>query len=85
MTESRPTGRGASGGGEDTAVMVETTPRPRELHPKWTTTNLTPGVNSQAEVRISGWTLLDPEHRAPLGKHRSTLWEVHPVTKNRGI
>ncbi len=69
------------GDGEDTAVVVETTPRVRSSHPKWTTANLAPWVNSQAPVRISGWTLLDPEHRAHLGKYRSTLWEVHPVTK----
>jgi len=69
------------GDGEDTAIVVETTPRLRKLHPKWTTANLAPWVNSQAQVRVSGWTLLDPEHRAHLGKYRSTLWEVHPVTK----
>jgi len=69
------------GDGEDTAVVVETSPRVRKSHPKWTTANLAPWVNSHAQVRISGWTLLDPEHRAHLGKYRSTLWEVHPVTK----
>jgi Bacterial SH3 domain len=69
------------GDGEDTAVVVETTPRVRKSHPKWTPTNLSTWVGSQAPVRISGWTLLDPEHRAHLGKYRSTLWEIHPVTK----
>ncbi len=69
------------GDGEDTAVVVETTARVRKGHPKWTTANLAPWVNSHAMVRISGWTLLDPEHRAHLGKYRSTLWEVHPVTR----
>ncbi|MGI9102216.1 MAG: SH3 domain-containing protein [Terriglobales bacterium] len=66
---------------EDTAVVVETTPRVRQSHPKWTPSNLSPWVNSQAPVRVSGWTLLDPEHRAHLGKYRSTLWEIHPITK----
>jgi hypothetical protein len=69
------------GDGEETSVVVETTPRIRKNHRKWTPTNLAPWVNSQAPVRISGWTLLDPEHRAHLGKYRSTLWEIHPVTK----
>jgi hypothetical protein len=69
------------GDAEATAVVVETTPRIRKEHPKWTTANLSPWVNSNSPVRISGWTLLDPEHGAQIGKFRSTLWEVHPVTK----
>ena len=69
------------GDAEATAVVVETTPRIRKEHPKWTTANLSPWVNSNSPVRISGWTLLDPEHAAQIGQFRSTLWEVHPVTK----
>jgi len=67
--------------GEDTSIVVETTPRVRQAHPKWTPQALSPWVKSEAPVRISGWTLLDPEHRAHLGKYRSTLWEVHPITR----
>jgi hypothetical protein len=70
-----------AGDAESTAIVVETTPRIRQSHPKWTTTNLAQWVKSSAPVRISGWTLLDPEHRAQLGQYRSTLWEVHPVTR----
>ncbi len=70
-----------AGDTEDTAIVVETTPRVRESHPQWTPTALSDWVNSDAPVRISGWTLLDPEHRAHLGKYRSTLWEIHPITK----
>jgi hypothetical protein len=66
---------------EATSIVVETTPRVRKTHPKWTPSNLAPWVNSSAPVRISGWTMMDPEHRAHLGKYRSTLWEVHPITK----
>lgn len=66
---------------ETTAVVVETTPRVRKMHAKWTSTALAPWVNAEAPVRISGWTMLDPEHRAHLGKYRSTLWEIHPITK----
>ena len=25
--------------------------------------------------------MLDPEHRNHLGRYRSTLWEIHPITK----
>jgi hypothetical protein len=70
-----------SGDPEATAIVVETTPRVRQMHAKWTSTALSPWVNSADPVRISGWTLLDPEHRAHLGKYRSTLWEIHPITK----
>jgi hypothetical protein len=69
------------GDSEGTAIVVETTPRVRQLHVKWTPTALAPWVKSDSPVRISGWTMLDPEHRAHLGKYRSTLWEVHPITK----
>ena len=61
--------------------MVETTPRVRQSHPKWTTTALGPWKNTDAPVRISGWLMLDPEHRNHLGRYRSTLWEIHPITK----
>ena len=45
----------------------------RQDHPKWTATNLSAWVNSNSPVRISGWTLLDPEHGAQVGQFRSTL------------
>ena len=70
-----------AGDPEATAIVVETTPRVRQLHMKWAPTALAPWVNAAAPVRVSGWTLLDPEHRAHLGKYRSTLWEIHPITR----
>jgi hypothetical protein len=70
-----------SGGDESTSIVVETTPRVRESHQNWTPGNLSPWVKSTAPVRISGWAMLDPEHRAHLGVYRSTLWEIHPITK----
>jgi hypothetical protein len=70
-----------AGDPETTAIVVETTPRVRAHHPKWTPAALSPWVASGAPVRITGWVLLDPEHRAHLGKYRSTLWEVHPITR----
>jgi hypothetical protein len=80
------------GDGEDVAIIVETTPRVRRQHPNWTTTRLKPwtanigskangGYNKQ-RVRISGWLMLDPEHKDMIDEGlRSTLWEIHPITK----
>jgi Bacterial SH3 domain len=70
-----------AGDGEATSVVVETTPRIRASHPNWTPKALAPWVNQDAQVRISGWVLIDPEHRNHLNKYRSTLWEIHPITK----
>ena len=61
--------------------MVETTPRVRRSHPQWTAPRLRPWVDAAAQVRISGWLMLDPEHRNHLGRYRGTLWEVHPITQ----
>ncbi len=69
------------GDGEKEAVVIETTPRVRRKHPKWTKKALDPWVDTGLPVRISGWTMLDPEHRNHLGKYRSTLWEIHPITE----
>jgi hypothetical protein len=72
---------GQSGQGEPLAVVVETTPRIRQNHPGWTSDRLPPWVNSDQPVRITGWLMLDPEHRAHLNRYRMTLWEVHPITQ----
>lgn len=69
------------GQGEKEAVVVETTPRIRRDHPKWIASKLRDWVDSDQPVRISGWLLLDPEHRNHLGSYRETLWEVHPITE----
>jgi hypothetical protein len=81
-----------AGEGEDMAIIVETTPRVRRQHSQWTTARLkpwtshignTPNANyNQEKVRISGWLMLDPEHQDMIDHGlRSTLWEVHPITK----
>jgi hypothetical protein len=82
----------AASDGEDSSVIVETTPRVRQNHPNWTTTalkkwtghvgsNLNNSYNHQ-KVRISGWLMLDPEHQDMIDNGlRGTLWEIHPVTK----
>jgi len=62
------------------AIIVEATPRVRPQH-KWTTTMLAPLVNSNTQVRISGWLAYDFEHLNVVGTQRATVWEVHPITK----
>jgi hypothetical protein len=62
------------------AIIVETTPRIRPTH-KWTTAMLAPLVDSQTQVRISGWLMYDSEHIGVIGTQRATVWEVHPITK----
>jgi len=70
-----------SGDGEKTSVVIETTPRIRKKHPKWTPTRLDPWLDSGDPVQISGWLMMDPKHKNHLHKYRSTLWEIHPITK----
>jgi uncharacterized protein YgiM (DUF1202 family) len=83
------------GEGEDVAIIVETTPRVRRQHSQWSTARLkpwtshignTPNANyNQQKVRISGWLMLDPEHQDMINHGlRSTLWEIHPITKMEG-
>jgi uncharacterized protein YraI len=80
------------GEGEDVAIIVETTPRVRRQHLQWNTARLkqwvshignTPNASyNQQKVRISGWLMLDPEHQDMINHGlRSTLWEIHPITK----
>jgi uncharacterized protein YraI len=69
------------GDGEKDSIVIETTPRVRQSHPKWTPTRLQPWVNTDAPVRMTGWLMFDPEHRNHLDKYRMTLWEIHPITK----
>ncbi len=68
------------GDGEKESIVIETTPRIRRNHAKWTKTRLNPWVDSHDPVRISGWLFLDPFHTNHLGRYRKTLWEVHPIT-----
>lgn len=71
----------APGQGEKLVVVVETTPRIRVKHKKWTEANLVPWLDSDLPVRISGWLMFDPEHRNHMGKYRKSMWEIHPITK----
>lgn len=71
----------SAGDGEAESIVVETTPRVRRSHPLWTESRLRPWVDSDDPVRISGWLMMDPQHRNHLGRYRNTLWEIHPVTR----
>jgi hypothetical protein len=63
----------------DKAVIVETTPRIRKLH-HWDPAVLDKSVGTGNPVRITGFLMVDPEHRNQVGKYRGTVWEIHPVT-----
>ena len=72
---------GEVGDAESNAVVIEFTPRFLKLHPRWTKTSLSKYLDTDIPVRITGWLMLDPDHRNHLGKFRFTLWEIHPITK----
>jgi uncharacterized protein YgiM (DUF1202 family) len=69
------------GDAEKSSVVIEFTPRFLKLHSNWKRSVPSPWLNSDNPVRISGWLMIDPDHRNHLNKFRSTLWEVHPITK----
>jgi hypothetical protein len=62
------------------AIIVETTPRTRPLH-QWNESVLENLVNTNKEVRISGWLMYDFQHIGEIGTERATVWEVHPITR----
>jgi hypothetical protein len=63
------------------SVVIEVTPRVRAKHPVWTLANFQQLAREDTRVRISGWTMLDPEHPDEVHKSRGTIWEIHPVMK----
>ncbi len=65
----------------DSAIVVEFTPRMRARNPGWTLAKVQAAARRGLPVRVSGWTLFDPEHPEQLHHFRQTLWEVHPITK----
>jgi hypothetical protein len=75
---------------EKLALVVETTPRVRKSHPKWTRAALATWINSDAPIRVTGFLLFDEDHPSMLydpshpnaaHKYRKTLWEIHPISK----
>ena len=65
--------------GMDKAVIVETTPRIRKQH-HWDSNVLDKSVGTGNPIRVTGFLMVDPEHRNQVGKFRGTIWEIHPVT-----
>lgn len=63
------------------SVVAEITPRLRAKHAGWTLAKLDRIAHDRIPVRVSGWTLFDPEHPDQLGQTRGTLWEIHPITR----
>lgn len=74
------------------SIVVEVTPRVRPNHPSWNVDTLVALAQRGDTVRISGWLMLDPEHWDQMWKYtgpsdttgtkaRTTLWEIHPITK----
>jgi len=70
-----------AGDAEKTSIVIEFTPRFLKAHPNWNRKALSDWINSDDPVRISGWLMLDPDHRNHLKRFRSTLWEIHPITR----
>lgn len=69
---------------EDTkadALVVEVAPRIHALHSSWTRKQFQQLAKNVAQVRISGWVLMDEEHPEQVDKTRVTLWEIHPIMK----
>jgi hypothetical protein len=58
-------------------MVIEVTPRVRDVRPGWSTSTLEGLVGQQ--VLIEGWTMLDEEHPEQIGQTRETLWEIHPI------
>ena len=61
------------------SIVVEATPRVRANHTGWTIDRINTIVKQQIPVRISGWTMLDPEHPDQVSQTRGTIWEIHPI------
>lgn len=64
---------GSFGMSEAQSVVIEWTPRFLKAHPIWTKAKLSPWVNANKQVRISGWLMFDPNHSNHIGTHRHTL------------
>ncbi|MDP9266869.1 MAG: SH3 domain-containing protein [Acidobacteriota bacterium] len=70
-----------AGDAEKGSVVIEFTPRFLKAHPNWNKKALANWINTENPVRISGWLMFDPDHRNHLKRFRSTLWEIHPITR----
>ena len=72
---------GGAGDAEKNSVVIEFTPRFLKTHPHWSKSFLSRWLDTDTPIRISGWLMLDPDHRNHLNRFRFTLWEIHPITR----
>lgn len=72
---------GEEGDAEKNSVVIEFTPRFLKAHPNWNKKVLSKFEDNGIPVRITGWLMLDPDHRNHLNRFRFTLWEIHPITR----
>ena len=61
------------------AVVCEVTPRVQRDRTWLSSERLSFLTKGAFPVRVSGWLMLDQEHDEGLGRHRATLWEIHPI------
>jgi hypothetical protein len=71
----------AAGASRANAVVAEITPRIRAKHAGWLLSKLDRIAHDGVRVRVSGWSLFDPDHPEQLKATRVTLWEIHPITR----
>jgi hypothetical protein len=61
--------------------VAEVTPYFRHHHNAWRYVGFEKLKEKRIPVRITGWLLWDELHAEELQVSRSTLWEIHPITK----
>jgi hypothetical protein len=69
----------SSGKIKSQSIIAEATPFWKEQFPKWQLTMFE--SLDHTKVRISGWIMWDEDHPKQLGSSRTSLWEIHPITK----
>jgi hypothetical protein len=76
---------GLNDGDESDGVVIEPTPRFKKRHSNWKRTTLRDHEKDRRSdadsVRITGFLFYDPSHSNHLDRFRSTMWEIHPITR----
>jgi hypothetical protein len=66
---------------KSSSLVVEVTPRWKEVYPEWRLRTFTALARQHARVRVTGWLMWDEEHASEIEHSRASCWEVHPITK----
>src|SRR6202022_3333567 len=61
------------------SIITAITPRVSAKHPGWAIYNFYRITRRGLQVRISGWTMLDPWYSEQLHQTQGTLWEIYPI------